>query len=64
MASTTWKLSRRDSFQRRKDVEKVLETQQYTSKWKVTITVSLTFRALNTFTVLTGDKKDNFLLCS
>lgn len=57
-------VSHRDNFQRHKDVEKVLETQQYASKRKVTITVSLTFRALNTFTVLTGDKRDNFLLCS
>lgn len=64
MASTAWKLSHRDNFQRYKDVEKVLETQQCASKRKVRITVSLTFRALNTFTVLTGDKKDNFLLCS
>lgn len=32
--------------------------------FKKKVTASLTFRASNTFTVLTGDKKDNFLLCS
>lgn len=56
MASATWKLSHRDI----KDVERVLETQQYASKRKATITVSLIFKALNTFTVLTGDKKRQF----
>lgn len=56
MASATWKLSHRDI----KDVEIVLETQQYASKRKATITVSLIFKALNTFTVLTGDKKRQF----
>lgn len=56
MASTTWKLSHRDI----KDTEKVPETQQHASKRKATITVSLTFKALKTFTVLTGDKKRQF----
>lgn len=45
MASATQKLSHRDI----KDVETVLETQQYASKRKATITVSLIFKALNTF---------------
>lgn len=32
LASTTWKLSHRDNFQRCKDLEKVLGTRQYTSE--------------------------------
>lgn len=57
MVSTTWKLSHGDNFQRLADVEQVLDTEQYTSKRKVTITASLAFRALNTSTILTDDKK-------